>query len=78
MRNQPRQIIVKFYSRSFKHRVLNAAKQKRNDPEFTAKFVVDFAPEDYKKRESAIPLMTQAVREGNKATFRNGKAYNQR
>ena len=72
VRNWPRQIIVKFYSRPFKHRVLNAAKQKRNDPEFTARFVEDFTPEDYKKRQSAIPLMTQAMREGNKATFRNG------
>lgn len=70
---RPRQIIIKFYSRPFRNRVLFAAKRMREaDSSFTAKIVEDFTHTDYMKRKRAIPKMTQAVREGARATFRNG------
>ena len=69
----PRQIIAKFYSRPFRNRVIYTAKRRReSDSNFKPRIVEDFTQADFKKRKSVIPRMTQAVREGSRATFRNG------
>ena len=69
----PRQIIAKFYSRPFRNRVIYTAKRRReSNSNFKPRIVEDFTQADFKKRKSVIPRMTQAVREGSRATFRNG------
>ena len=70
---RPRQIIAKFHSRPFRNRVIYTAKRRReSDSSFKLRIVEDFTKADFKKRKSVIPRMTQAVREGSRATFRNG------
>ena len=73
---KPRSIIVKLYSRPFKRVLLRVAKNQESKQALNGvRFVEDFTPYDFEIRKKALPIMTDAFRQGKEVRFTKGKLF---
>ena len=69
---RPRHIIAKLYSRPFKRKLCQAAKNADGKVELNeVRFVEDFTPSDFETRKNALPLM----RRREESLFHKGKTF---
>lgn len=68
------QMIARFYSRPYRNRVVQQAKQKlnRTTPKDGLKVVEDLTRLDFEQKMKAMPLMKKAFEEGKKSRFHKG------
>ena len=72
----PRPIIAKLYSRSFKRKLLQAAKSAGGKEILQGvRIVEDFTPSDFNVRKKALPIMRKAYEDGKKVRFTKGKLF---
>lgn len=71
---KPQQIIVKFFKKETRNKIIKDTKNAKNDQ--GNKFIFeDLTKSDFKRKQRAAPLMTAAFEAGQKCRFFRGKLY---